>query len=350
MDYEYKKSFLINVTFIVVWLLIGYVAAKSMTGFMLPFVIAVVISFFSNKAANAIGRKTGKNKPWIKITLLLGFYLIAVLLASLAVFLFVRYSGEFFNTLKAYMSSPDNIFSVIKNSVSEKTLRLPEDLKNSLLLMFENLSERLIMLATEAASSFTMSLAKFLPKFFISIVVTVVSSFYITKDYVRLLKFLRLVIGENKFEVLKKIKSIIEGSVLKLFSGYLILSGITFVIVLVAFLIFSVEHAVIFALIVAFIDLLPVLGAGTALIPATVYNFLTGKTTAAVLLILLYITVTLVRNFLEPKLLSQKLNVSPLLMLLTLFIGLRIGGISGMLLLPVLVVVVITYYKKQIEE
>ena len=116
------------------------------------------------------------------------------------------------------------------------------------------------------------------------------------------------------------------------------------------FFVSVIRLAITIYLIVAFIDLLPVLGAGTVLIPATVYNFLMGKTTAAVLLILLYITVTLLRHFLEPKLLSQKLNVSPLLMLLTLFIGLRIGGISGMLLLPVLVVVVITYYKNQIEE
>lgn len=350
MDYEYKKSFLINVAFVSVWALIGYVVAKSMTGFLLPFVIAVLISFLSNKTANVIGKRLGNNKAWLKIALLLGFYLIAVLVVGILVFLFIRYSGSFFNMLKGYITSPDNIFAVIKKSISEKALKLPQNLKNSLLLMLENFSERLIVIAGDIASSFTVATAKFLPRFFISIVVTVVSSFYITKDYSRLLKFLRLMIGEKRFDFLRKIKSIIEGSVLKLFSGYLILSAITFAVVLIAFFAFSVEHAVVFALIVGFIDLLPVLGAGTVLIPATIYNFLTGKTTAAILLIILYITVTLLRNFLEPKLLSKKLNVSPLLMLLTLFLGLRIGGISGMLLLPVLVVVVITYYKEQIEE
>jgi len=350
LDYEYKKSFLINVAFISVWVLIGYIVAKSMTGFLLPFVIAVLISFLSNKAATAISTKNGKNKVWIKIVLLLSFYLIALLAIGLLVFLFIRYSGNFFSMIRDYITSPDNIFTVISKSISKKAVKLPENLKNSLLLMLENFSQKIIMLATDTASSFTVAFAKFLPRFFISIIVTVVSSFYITKDYNRLLKFLRLMIGDNRFNAIKKIKSIIEGSVLKLFLGYLILSGITFIIVLISFLAFSVEHALIFALIVALIDLLPVLGAGTILIPAIIYKFLMGNTTAAILLILLYVTVTLLRNFLEPKVLSQNLNVSPLLMLLTLFIGLRIGGISGMLLLPVLVVVVITYYREETEE
>ena len=345
MEYEHKKRFLINSAFVSVWLIIGYIITKFMVSFLLPFVIALLISFFSNKAASAIGQKTGLKSDWLKFALLLLFYLVAILTAGVVIFLIIKHSGSFFSTVKDYITSPDNLFTKITQGISEKALLLPENLKNTLPVMLDNLSQKLMVAVTDIASAFTVELAKFLPRFFISSVVMVVSSFYITKDYDRLLKFLRLMIGDNRFSVLKRIKAILTGSVLRIFSGYLILSAITFVITLIAFFCFSVKHAALFAFIVAFIDLLPVLGAGTVLIPMTIYNFLVGKSTLAWLLLFLYILITLLRNFLEPKLLSHKLNISPLLMLLTLFIGLRVGGIAGMLLLPVTVVVVITYYR-----
>ena len=332
-----------------VWLLIGYFISKFMISFLLPFVIAILISFLSNKAASSIKRKTGVKSEWLKFALLLAIYIITLLVIGLMIFLIIKYSGGFFTSLKNYISSSNNIFATITNSLSKKALLLPENLKDTLLSMLDKFSNKLMTAATDIASAFTVELAKFLPRFLISSVVTVVASFYITKDYNRLLKFLRLMIGDKRFSALRKIKSILTGSVLRIFSGYLTLSIITFVVVLIAFLSFSVKHAFLFALLIAFIDLLPVLGAGTVLIPAAVYNFVFGKNTSGWLLLILYLSVTLLRNFLEPKLLSKSVNISPLLMLLTIFIGLRIGGLYGMLLLPVFVVVTVTYYKESVE-
>ena len=113
MEYEHKKRFLINSAFVSVWLIIGYIITKFMVSFLLPFVIALLISFFSNKAASAIGQKTGLKSAWLKFALLLLFYLVAILTAGVVIFLIIKHSGSFFSTVKDYITSPDNLFTKI---------------------------------------------------------------------------------------------------------------------------------------------------------------------------------------------------------------------------------------------
>lgn len=350
MEYESKKRFLINAAFISLIAAICYIAIKFMTSFLLPFIIALLISFLSNKASGFLEKKFTKKKDWLKFIVLVFFYVFLIAATVFFLFLIFKYSGAFFVTLKNYLSAPDNTFIIFTKKLSEKAERMPEGLRETILNLLDGFSKRALSFVADIAANATVGFAKFLPRFFISAAVTVVSSFYITKDYKRLIKFLKLMIGEKRFLFIKKIKGILTGSVLRLFSGYLILSGITFLTVLIAFLIFSVKHAVIYALAVGIIDLLPVLGAGTVLVPAAVFWLINGKITSFILLIFLYVFVWILRNFLEPKLLGKRLNINPLLMLLTLFVGLRIGSLAGMILLPVTVVVIITYYKEQIEN
>lgn len=345
MDYESKKTFLINTAFTVTILFIIYFLSKFMLSFLLPFVFAFLFSFLAAKLSSAVCLKFNFKENVLRIILLLTFYLLFVLVAFFIIFLTLKYSGNFLSEIKTYIASPYNIFYALRQKVSDLSSLLPENLRNTADITTQNFSKKAISAVTDFISGATMSVVKFLPRFFISSIITVVASFYITKDYNRLKNFLKLMLGEQKYSALLKIKNILTGSVLKLFSGYLILSAITFMVVFVSFLCFSVRHSFIFSLIIGFVDLLPVLGTGAVLIPAALLNFINEKTTAGVLLLALYISITLLRNFLEPKIISDRLNINPLLMLITLFIGLKIGGVIGMLLLPLSAVVTVSYYK-----
>lgn len=316
-----------------------------MLGFLTPFIFALFFSYLGAKISTHIFKKTKLNEKWIRICVLLALYLLFVLLFAVLLFGIIKYSSKFLSDLQTFSKSLESIFYTVNQKINAITYRLPENLKQPSKIAIENFSTKILTFITDAVSNATMSFAKFLPQFFVSATVTLVASFYIVKDYDRLINFLKLMIGDKKYFAALKIKNIVTGSVLKLFLGYLILSAITFVAALIAFLIFSFKNAVIFAFIIALIDLLPVLGAGTVLIPACILNFLIGDTYTAIILLLIYISLTLLKNFLEPKIISAGLDINPLLLLMTLFIGLKIGGITGMLLLPIATIVTITYYK-----
>ena len=346
MDYESKKVFLINTAYIAVWIALYYFLGRFLTAFLVPFMIAVILSFLAHKSEAFLKKRIKLREEWLRIIILMLFYLIFIFLSSITVWLVFRYSEGIFGGLSSYIKSPDNIFNKVTDGLSRLASRLPYELSDALSSIIDDISSKIISSIASFASVAAVSVASFLPSFLISSVVTVVASFYISKDYIRLLRFLKNMLGDRRFTVLLEIKDIITGSIFRLVGGYLLLSLISFFELWLGFLLLSVKHPLILALITALIDLLPVIGSGTVLVPFSVISFINGNTPLGIGLMVLYIIISLVRNFLEPKIISKRLKISPLLMLLTLFIGLRVGGVAGMLILPVTVVTVFTYYNR----
>ena len=350
MDYEYKKTFLINAAFTVLIGAIVYFISKFMLAYLLPFLISAVLSYILSKPAEFIGKKTGVSTSVWRCILLVTVYLLLMALLTLAFWMLFKYSRGFISTAKDYITSGDNVFHKVSNKISQYTSDLPNELKEPIDSFLSDLPARAALAAADLLTLAVSSLTKFLPAFLISSVVTVVASFYVAKDYKRLVKFLKNMLGDKRFSKICEIKDIFMFSVLKMSGGYLIMALIVFLISWLGFSLIGVDYGFLISLLVAIADLLPVLGAGTVLLPWAAVMLLTGNIKRGVALIILYGAITIIRNFAEPKIIGKRLDVNPLLMLITVFVGLRIGGIAGMFILPLSVIVLISYYKKEMEK
>ena len=118
------------------------------------------------------------------------------------------------------------------------------------------------------------------------------------------------------------------------------LVGITLAVLIAGFLLLRIPHALLWAGTVCLVDILPILGTGTVLIPWSVVCFLQGDSLRAVGLLAIYTVVSLLRSVLEPRFVGKQLGLDPLVTLLSLYAGYRIWGIPGMLLAPILAVAV----------
>lgn len=116
------------------------------------------------------------------------------------------------------------------------------------------------------------------------------------------------------------------------------LSLITFSVVLTGLLLLRIRYAPLWAVLIAVVDVLPVLGTGTVLIPWSLVAFLQGDHLPAFGLLGLYAAVTLIRTVLEPRLVGKQLGIDPLITLLALYVGYKLFGLLGMLLAPMLAV------------
>ena len=83
---------------------------------------------------------------------------------------------------------------------------------------------------------------------------------------------------------------------------------------------------------------MPVLGTGTVLIPWAVYSFITGSFGLGIGLIVIYAAITVIRQVIEPKLVAGQLGLSPIVTIAALYFGLKIFGVLGMLITPILVI------------
>jgi predicted PurR-regulated permease PerM len=116
------------------------------------------------------------------------------------------------------------------------------------------------------------------------------------------------------------------------------LVGVTLVILMMGLLILRIRYGMLWSLAIALVDMIPVLGTGTVLVPWSTICYLQGDKARAVGLLGTYALISLTRSVLEPKLLGSQMGLDPLVTLISLYSGYRLWGFGGMILAPVLAV------------
>ena len=125
------------------------------------------------------------------------------------------------------------------------------------------------------------------------------------------------------------------------------LCAISFAIMCLGLLVLGIPYAPLWALAIAFIDALPVLGSGTVLVPWALICFLQDNSPQALGLLVIYALVTVARSVLEPRLLGKQLGLDPLLTLIAMYAGFRLWGVLGMILSPMVAVLTTELVKSQ---
>lgn len=117
------------------------------------------------------------------------------------------------------------------------------------------------------------------------------------------------------------------------------LSAITYLIVAVGFLLLRIPNALLWGLLIAVVDAVPILGTGTVLVPWGIVCLVQGNVIQGVGLFALCGAAIFTRSILEPRLVGRQLGLDPLVTLVALYLGFRFWGIPGLILAPILVTV-----------
>ncbi|MBR7133074.1 MAG: sporulation integral membrane protein YtvI [Clostridia bacterium] len=350
MEQEAKKRFLINTAFTVTAGIIVYISGKFLFQYLFPFVVAAVIAWAVQRPAKHLSVHIRIKSGLCAAVLAGGAYVLAVAVLGFLLFRVARSAGGILREL------PD-FFSVIitkASALEEQLTALLEDISPEIAEQTGLILQEILEGARKSLGSFfsdtAATVAARTPNLIFSAIVTLVASCYIAKDFEGLAKFCRALCGKKRYLNVLKIKEIFTKSILRIIRGYLILSGITFLELAAAFLLLRVRYALILALLIAFVDLLPVFGTGTVLVPWGIVELILGKGFFGAALILLYLTVVLVRNFAEPKVIGRQIGINPLFTLLAMFAGLKLLGFWGLIVFPVVLIVTVKYYKAEMEK
>ena len=120
---------------------------------------------------------------------------------------------------------------------------------------------------------------------------------------------------------------------------------ITFIELAIGLTVFKINNSVMLSLLISVLDIFPVLGVGTVLIPWGIICLFTGKVLLGIELLILYIIITVIRNIIEPKFVGNDLGLHPLATLVAMIVGLRLFGIVGMLGIPLITAFFVTRKK-----
>ena len=181
-----------------------------------------------------------------------------------------------------------------------------------------------------------------LPGQTLSLGTALLSGFMICAKLPNIRTRLRVRRADPRLEALQKALGKLKNTGKLYLCSQLKLMGVTFCLLFAGFSLLRVGYPLLIALLVTLVDALPVLGTGSVLIPWALVCFLEGSAARALGLLGLYATAALTRSVLEPKLVGSHLGLDPLVTLMAMYCGLRLWGLGGMLLLPMLAAAVFT--------
>lgn len=205
---------------------------------------------------------------------------------------------------------------------------LSELLRNALL----SLAARLPAIAAKMVS--------LVPQVLFSSVVTILSAVYFSADYEKLVSYVKEKGRGLPRKILRELYGQTGKTIAKYLRAYFILFLFTFAELFLGFILLRYKYAFLLALLTALVDILPVLGTGTVLLPWAAYLFFAGNVGGMAGLLVLYGVVTVLRQLLEPRIVGAGIGMSPLLSLFSMYVGARLFGIAGLLLLPLAVAMV----------
>ena len=184
------------------------------------------------------------------------------------------------------------------------------------------------------------------PSVFVGGIMTILFIYYASIDFESVISGIRCLIPSWAKDKLSNIKQASCSIVRGYLRAYGIIFALTFIELFVGLLILFPSYALLGALIIASIDILPVFGAGFVLIPWGIASMLSGDWFVGIGLLVLYLVVTVVRQIAEPRIIGDSIGIHPLLTLCALFVGYRLFGFTGLILAPIAVLLTFNLVKK----
>ena len=89
---------------------------------------------------------------------------------------------------------------------------------------------------------------------------------------------------------------------------------------------------------------------GTVMLPWAVICGMHGDINLAMALVVLYIIITVVRQFLEPKVVSNQIGIHPIFTLIAMYTGYKAIGIFGMLIGPIVIIILKSIFETLIDK
>ncbi|MBY7143848.1 sporulation integral membrane protein YtvI [Virgibacillus sp. NKC19-3] len=348
-----SKSFLfkiLRVLFLIGTLLISYLLISYTFPILYPIIVAVIISYLINPFVTILENKLKFPRPIAVFTVIctmFSFVLSTVFLIIAEIIQGTAFLAdkvpEHFHALITLM---EDFFNTTILPAYEKLMSFFHMLDAShQVTITEHIQQFASHIATTGAAYLQDFLLKIpavlsmLPNSLTVFVFIVLATFLITNDWNRLVKSAKRIIPSSvktsTGEVLNHLKKAIFGFA----KAQVILISITAGIIFIGLLFFQVEHALTIALLAAAADLLPYVGTGIIFIPWIIYLFITAEYSMTISLILLYMFIIVLRQVLEPKILSTSIGLHPLAVLVALFIGIQVWGFVGIIVAPILLVV-----------
>lgn len=328
----------------ILFIYVGY----RLLAFFMPFVIGWFLAYVASPLVNWLEKR-------VRIVKKLGSALIIILVLAGVGLLCYFLGSKLWQEIRTLIENMPGIYRDLESgfyTVGENLEgifeMLPEGVQEGWQTMISNLDQtmgNLIGRISEPTMAAAGNFAKRIPSIFIGTIVTFISSYFFIAEREEVIIWAKKVAPDPLVERMSMVMDNLKYAVGGYFKAQFKIMIVVCLILIVGFVILDVHFYFLLAILIALLDFLPFFGTGTALIPWGLYKLMVGDYKMVIGLVILYGVTQLVRQLIQPKLVGDSMGLKPLLTLVFLYAGYKIGGVIAMIFAVPIGMIVMNLYK-----
>lgn len=312
----------------------GDVISRAFSAF-LPFIIALILAFLLEPIVERLMRGIRIRRPYASILTLI----LAIALLGLFVFLIVARLYTELSELAIALPNYGYFVDLISRQVDtvEKFVRVNPQIQNTLLTSSETLAKTLQDWA-KSGSMFLLGFLTALPRVFIIMIVSLVATLMMSSSYPNVRRFIASLFPRRWHVSAQAVSQDLGAAVVGYIRALAILMSVTALTTIVGLLIIGNRYAVTLGVLAGLLDAVPIVGTGLLFGPWIVGLFVLGSFGEGIKVIVMWVATLVIRQFLEPKIMSKGIGLHPLPTLISMYVGLQLLGFAGILVGPGIVI------------
>ena len=355
MDKTQKRwTFIVNVLYFLIFVAAFVLFMKYAFWMVFPFIFALCVAALLQKPLKSLTKN--KKSPKGLISALLSLLVFGVILGVVALggAKLVASIMDFVSYFTDRCTSFADVFDVIKNAYLSFDIakQLPPVVNDYVTNGIDSIRD--YFLSGEIVTTITDNISKIItpissvittvPSFLAGLLISIVATCFMTATFDDIKEF---VLRQFKdMEKAKRAKQILISSIGKMIKAYTIIICITTAELFIGLSLLKfigltdASHILLISFLIALIDIVPVLGTGTVLVPWSIISFISGKIGMGIGILVIYAAVSVIRQFMEPKLVAGQVGISPVVTIMAMYIGIKVFGAIGIFILPFIVIIV----------
>lgn len=312
-----------------------YLSLKYVMLYMLPFVLGIFLAFMLEPIVTAITRRTRIQRA---LASMVTVFLLITSLVSLVTWSVAKIAEEItdlYRRFPEYRVEFDRIVAETMRVAGDISSKLPESFGRSLQEQWNRVYDILSVFVSGAGL-----FVRGVPSFLIMLVFTFLSTYFFLRDRKMIGNFIGSLVSPRTFKSVKDVELDILGGIAGFVRAQALLIAVTMIINVIALTVLGCRYAVALGLILALLDTLPLVGPGLIYLPWVGYQFIYGSVGVGVSLLVLYATVSLLRQVAQTHLVGREMGLHPLVALMSVYIGFRLFGGLGLIYGPLVAIFV----------
>lgn len=318
---------------ILIWLILRYALP-----WLLPFIVAIVIARLIEPIVRQLTERYQFRRGAASAVCTVIIFAALIALTVVIIGRAVIELTAFVKDLPTLLTSITKTISIIGDSVNGYIKSAPPEIQDYMKNAFDGLADKGAQLPASLSGDILgllSDIAKFTPKLVLFFFTCALSVFFMSCGYKDVTAFILRQVPKSRHSSFSDFKTDLFSTFGKWLRAELMLAGITFAEMTAAFLLMRIDFAILLALLVAVVDLLPVLGSGAVLVPWAILSMIGGNINNGIALIVVFGVNTVVRSILEPKMIGRQIGLPPIATLIAMYVGFCSVGVLGMVLFPI---------------